>query len=160
MADNTALNAGSGGDTVRDVAKTVNSPAKTQVMIVDLGGVGAGAAETPWLGYVSIAPQVMTSVGSNLVAKSSAGVLFGFVGTTGSTPGSFYIFNLTAMPSDGTISSGLAYPPVQAAANTTVSIGFGQYPLSLSTGITIAFSSTSGLTFTHSATVLIGAQII
>lgn len=46
MADNTVLNTGSGGDTIRDVAKTANSPAKTQVVIIDVGGGSDGSAET------------------------------------------------------------------------------------------------------------------
>jgi hypothetical protein len=37
MTDNTVLSAGSGGDTIRDVAKTATG-AKTQVMLVDGGG--------------------------------------------------------------------------------------------------------------------------
>ncbi|HXD86815.1 MAG TPA: hypothetical protein VN641_09985 [Urbifossiella sp.] len=43
MADDTVLNLGSGGDTVRDVAKTATS-AKTQVMLADIGG---GADSSP-----------------------------------------------------------------------------------------------------------------
>ena len=46
MADNTLLNAGTGGDTIRDVAKTVNSPAKTQMMILDVGGATDASTET------------------------------------------------------------------------------------------------------------------
>ena len=38
MADNTTLNIGSGGDTVRTLAKAINSPAKTQVISLDVGG--------------------------------------------------------------------------------------------------------------------------
>ncbi len=38
MADNTVLNEGSGGDTIRNAEKTVNDPAKTQLVIVDTGG--------------------------------------------------------------------------------------------------------------------------
>lgn len=45
MADNTILNTGSGGDTIRDVAKTANSPAKTQVVILDVGGAADASSE-------------------------------------------------------------------------------------------------------------------
>ena len=41
MADNTTINPGSGGDVIRTVAKVVTS-AKTQVILIDLGG-GADA---------------------------------------------------------------------------------------------------------------------
>ena len=47
MTDNTQLNAGTGGDSVRTVAKTANSPAKTQVNVIDVGGGADGSAETP-----------------------------------------------------------------------------------------------------------------
>jgi hypothetical protein len=46
MADNTTLNAATGGDTIRDVAKTANSPAKTQVVLLDIGGGADGSPET------------------------------------------------------------------------------------------------------------------
>lgn len=45
MADNTVLSSGSGGDTIRDVAKSVNSPAKTPICIIDIGGNTDGATE-------------------------------------------------------------------------------------------------------------------
>ena len=44
--DNTTLNSGSGGDTVRTVAKTGNSPAKTQAILLDIGGGADASPET------------------------------------------------------------------------------------------------------------------
>jgi hypothetical protein len=46
MADNTVLNTGSGGDTIRDIARTANSPAKTQVVALDIGGASDSNAES------------------------------------------------------------------------------------------------------------------
>lgn len=46
MSDNTQLNAGSGGDMIRDIAKTVNGGVKTQVVLIDLGGGTDGSPET------------------------------------------------------------------------------------------------------------------
>jgi hypothetical protein len=37
MSDNTVINPGSGGDTVRDIQRTTNGP-KTQVVAIDIGG--------------------------------------------------------------------------------------------------------------------------
>ena len=54
MSDNTQLNAGSGGDLIRSIAKTANAPVKTQVMILDVGGGADGSPETPWTGAVSV----------------------------------------------------------------------------------------------------------
>ncbi len=45
MADNTILNPGANGDTIRDIARTSNSPAKTQVVAFDLGGSSDSNAE-------------------------------------------------------------------------------------------------------------------
>lgn len=42
MADNTVLNAGAGGDTVRDLARQAGA-VKTQVMQLDIGGASANA---------------------------------------------------------------------------------------------------------------------
>ena len=52
MADNTVLNPGSGGDTIRNVAKTANSPAKTDMAIIDIGG-NADASSEVALTYVA-----------------------------------------------------------------------------------------------------------
>lgn len=54
MADNTQLDAGTGGDLIRTVAKTANSPAKTQVVVLDVGGGADGSTETAWTGSVSL----------------------------------------------------------------------------------------------------------
>ena len=42
MADNTVLNPGSGGDTVRDIQRTTGGP-KTQVVQLDIGGASSNA---------------------------------------------------------------------------------------------------------------------
>ena len=42
MADNTTINAGAGGDTIRDLARQ-SGTTKTQVVQLDLGGVSANA---------------------------------------------------------------------------------------------------------------------
>lgn len=42
MADNTVLNSGSGGDTIRGIQRT-SGGAKTQVMAVDLGGASTNS---------------------------------------------------------------------------------------------------------------------
>jgi hypothetical protein len=42
MADNTIINAGSGGDTIRDIQRTTGGP-KTQVVQIDIGGPSTNA---------------------------------------------------------------------------------------------------------------------
>ena len=47
MSDNTTLNAGTGGDLVRTIAKTANAPVKTQMMVIDVGGGADSSPEAP-----------------------------------------------------------------------------------------------------------------
>jgi hypothetical protein len=45
VVDNTTIALGSGGDVIRTVAKLANNPAKSQVVIVDVGGGADGSSE-------------------------------------------------------------------------------------------------------------------
>lgn len=62
MSDNTVLNPGAGGDTIRDIEK---SGKKTQVVTLDLGGAGAEILLTGTL-------PVSQAVASNIWAQSLA----------------------------------------------------------------------------------------
>jgi hypothetical protein len=104
-----------------------------------------------------IAPTETSSVGSNLVAKASAGNLYGFMVATGSTSGCVMVFNATSLPGNGTVTPVLV--PLPVAANSFVSFNAGSVPVYLSTGITIGFSSTCGYTLTASSTAAISAQV-
>lgn len=42
LTDNTVINAGSGGDTIRDIQRTAGGP-KTQVVQIDMGGANTNA---------------------------------------------------------------------------------------------------------------------
>lgn len=109
-------------------------------------------------GPITIAPQVTTTITSNLVAKAYPGFLYGFVGTTGSTAGCFFVFDATSLPGNGSVTPALA--PIEAGANTTVALSFAPSPPAyFSTGIVIGFSSTCGLTLTASSTALISAMV-
>lgn len=74
MADNTVLNAGAGGDTIRQVDK---AGAKTQVILLDVGGLGAesffSGAVTITSGTISLPAGASTSVlqttGNNSLAS-------------------------------------------------------------------------------------------
>jgi len=44
MADNTVINVGSGGDTIRDIQRTTGGP-KTQVVQIDMGGASSNAEQ-------------------------------------------------------------------------------------------------------------------
>lgn len=101
--------------------------------------------------------QVTSSVTSSLIAKAYPGYIYSFAGTTGSTGGCFFLFNATSLPGNGSVTP--ATVPLQASANTTVSMVFPPSNAYLSVGIVIGFSSTCGLTFTASSTALISAMV-
>lgn len=118
---------------------------------------------SPVAGITPVPPTGATMTG--LVAKSSPGNLYSFLGTTGAVSGCFFLFNATTIPSTGSVTFGSAsgnaiLPPIPVLAN---SITTGEWapgpPATLSVGITIGFSSTCGGTFTQSATASIGAMV-
>ena len=82
MADNTVLNLGAGGDTVRTLAKTANSPAKTQVIALDVGGGDATAETLLVLGQSAMATSVPVTIANNQTAVPVSGT----VGITGTVP--------------------------------------------------------------------------
>jgi len=103
----------------------------------------------------SVSTAVTPTAASTLVAKSSAGSLYG-VSVTPTVNGYVMIFNATSAPADGTVS-----PPrcVAAASNQTTTVSFRSGPpMALSTGITIVFSSTGCFTKTASTTAHIVAD--
>lgn len=120
-----------------------------------------GSIPTPTSGAAAaITPTYTNNTASGLVAKSSAGNFYGFVGTTSSTSGCFLVFNTSGLNTTGTV-TGTSAPvyEVQASPNTTVSLTLGVVPAAFSSGISIGFSSTCGLVFTPSTTSLIEAQV-
>lgn len=99
MADNTLLNAGSGGDTVRDVAKTANSPAKTQIVIVDIGGGLDASSEVAWtgappVGYASLA------VNQASITATASSIVSARTGAPGTGRGSVQFFNIGSNDAD------------------------------------------------------------
>ena len=77
MADNTLLNAGTGGDTIRDVAKTANSPAKTQMVILDVGGGADASPETALvLGQAVKASSIPVTIASDQPAVPVSGTFW------------------------------------------------------------------------------------
>ena len=74
MADNTVLNPGVGGDTIRDVAKTATG-AKTQVMLVDGGGGSVSSPESIWTmgGAVTAASMPVTLASDQTIPATQSG---------------------------------------------------------------------------------------
>ena len=74
MADNTLLNSGAGGDTIRDLARLAGS-IKTQVIQLDIGGASANAEVLVTAGQQVAALSLPVVIASNQSALSTANVL-------------------------------------------------------------------------------------
>ena len=80
MADNTTLNPGSGGDSVRAIQKTVNSGPKSQVLVLDIGGGADASAEVAWTGgpgpgsSAIAVSRVTVGTGATLIVAARTGV--------------------------------------------------------------------------------------
>lgn len=73
MADNTILNAGTGGDTIRTIAKTATG-AKTGVTVIDVGGGADASPETPLVaGQQTKAASLSVVPASDLSSLEPAG---------------------------------------------------------------------------------------
>jgi hypothetical protein len=97
-----------------------------------------------------------TVASSELVAKASAGNLFGFNVTSAASAGYVLVFNATSAPADGTVTPARCIP---LAANTGIDVNLRAQPTFFSTGITIVFSTTGCFTKTASATAFIAADV-
>lgn len=105
----------------------------------------------------AITPTVTSAVASNLVAKSSAGNLYGFQVTSGASAGYALLFNATSLPADGAVTPIKCY---SMAATSTLSVDFRPGPaLRFGTGLVIGFSTTGCFTLTASATAFISAEV-
>ncbi len=77
MADNTQGGSSTGPDTIRTVAKTVNSPAKTPMSLIDVGGGADGSPETPLVvGQAAMASSLPVAIASNQSAVPVSGTFF------------------------------------------------------------------------------------
>lgn len=128
--------------------------------ILGVDGTGLGVQATT-IAPVSaatgaITPTVTAAVASNLVAKASAGNLYGFHVTAGASAGYVLLFNATSLPADGAITPQGCYA---LAANTTLVVDLRPLPKRFATGITIGYSTTGCFTLTASATAFISADV-
>jgi hypothetical protein len=73
MADNTILNTGTGGDTVRDLDRTAGG-IKTQVVQLDLGGAAANAEKLITAGPQSPANSVPVNLSNDVVVGAAASI--------------------------------------------------------------------------------------
>lgn len=88
MPDNTIINLGSGGDTVRAVQK--GTP-KAQVVIIDRGGSGAELLGPPRPTRVQVASGGLTTATTSYTAGDQVGTQFTFAGMALASGGSGYV---------------------------------------------------------------------
>lgn len=105
---------------------------------------------------VAIVPAATAAVASNLVAKASAGNLYGFNVVNGASAGYVMVFNATAAPADGAVTPLKCYT---LAANSSIEILYDP-PVRCGTGVTLVFSTTGPFTKTASATAFISAEAV
>lgn len=118
---------------------------------------GAYVVEVPSAASAAgVAVNATTVASGSLVAKASAGNLYGYNVTSGASAGYVLIFNATSAPADGTVTPARCIP---LAANTGIEVDMRGQPTFFSTGITIVFSTTGCFTKTISATAFISADV-
>ena len=94
---------------------------------------------------------------ANHVLKASAGTLFG-LSVTSSAAGYVLIYNAISAPPDGAVTPVACY--YLSSGPGSLGIAFTPFPLNMSTGITVVFSSTGCFTQTSSSTAFFGAQVL
>ena len=158
MADNTVLPIGVGGDTVRTIAKTANSPAKTQVLVVDIGGGLDASSETPLVaGQAAMAASLPVAIANNQSAVPVSGTVTANAGTGNfNVTGTVAILSTTSGNSPAAVSVGVASTAVLSAnasrkglilVNTsanTISLGFGVAAV-LNSGVTLISNGVFGM---------------
>jgi len=94
---------------------------------------------------------------SSHVFKASSGTLFG-LSVTSSSAGYVLIYNSATAPSDGSVTPVACY--YLAGSPGTLGIAFTPFPLRMSTGISVVFSSTGCFTQTSSSTAFFTGEIL
>lgn len=100
----------------------------------------------------SITESVSTAAESGRVAKASAGVLYRITATVTTVSGYLMVFNATAVPADGAVTPAYCCPITSNGTNGAVAVDFSGAPRTMSTGISVTFSSTGCFIKTASAT--------
>jgi hypothetical protein len=165
MADNTVLPTGTGGDTIRTIARTANSPAKTQAVALDFGGASDSSAESivstsnplPIAVYgpsgtnqgVLAAPLFMQSANSNRTYKT----FWANTAASGTTTTETAITLTYANGIGGSTTTGTSFTPTSGKTFRITSITFGCRGNSTATAQITVFSlrvNTSGAVTTSS----------
>lgn len=121
-----------------------------------LGTTGCPGANIPCFAP-SATPVNSAATESSHILKTGAGTLFG-LSVTSSAAGYILIYNATSVPSNGAVTPVACY--YLSSGPGTLGIAFAPFPLTMSTGITAAFSTTGCFTQTLSTTAFFSAQVL
>jgi hypothetical protein len=94
---------------------------------------------------------------ANHLLKSSAGILYSLLVTSGATAGYLLVYDSATVPSDGAVTPNGCYA---VPASTTQSIAEINYPAPFVNGVAVVFSTTGCFTQTSSATAFLRWQIM
>lgn len=97
------------------------------------------------------------AVESSHIFKASAGNLYGFHVTNGSSTGYVMFFDATSVPADGAVIPALCI--AMPSVNSTIGGLIQPFPLRFTKGIVAAYSTTGCFTKTSSATAFFAAQV-
>ena len=111
-------------------------------------------AQTNWP-YAPIAPVASAAAESSHVMKASGGVLVSASITTGASAGYLMIFDRDTAPTNGTVTPLYC---VSVAATSSYSLPT-PWPIAVTNGAVLAFSTTGCFTLTLSATAFLSAQV-
>jgi len=99
--------------------------------------------------------QTTVAAGS-LIAKASAGNLYGVNATSGASAGYLLIYDSATVPADGTTTPKKTYV---MAANSTIAFDFDM-PVRMASGIVLVFSTTGPFAKAISATAFLAADFV
>lgn len=118
------------------------------VVCIDVTGAATGCS-----GNASV-PLATTSASSSVI-RAGAGALLGFTGYS-SVSGYWLIFDAAAEPANGAVTPLDCFP---YTGGEKFAVDYRVSPISVTTGLTVAFSTTGCFTKTGSATAYISAKV-
>jgi len=108
--------------------------------------------------YKSSTTPVNSATGeSHHVFLAKAGTLYGFSVTSGASAGYVLVYNSASAPADGTVTPIGCYA---LPASSTLGVAYTPLPLTMSTGITLVFSTSGCFTQTSSATAFFLGEVL